>query len=334
MLVRLRLSSGRGALSSLAMAAAVVWIGCASASAADYPTRPVTLVVAFPPGGGADTQARLIAKGLTERLGKPVVVENRPGAGGALGTAAVARAAPDGYTLLMGSSSTLVLEPLLRPDSGFDAQRDFAPVAVTAEMLLVLTVSPALGVRSVPEFLALARKKPGQMTYASFGVGTTGHLAGEMLKTAAHVDLVHVPYKGSPEALIDLIGGQVSSAFTTTVSAMGNIRAGKVVPLAVTGSKRLPTLPKVPTLAESGVPGFNLEIWFAVLAPSKVPAEVLARVSREIVSVLKSADVTRAVEEQGGIVIAGEPGQVMQRLRTDVASLSALVKAANLRVDE
>jgi tripartite-type tricarboxylate transporter receptor subunit TctC len=316
------------------MAVVIACVGCTGVSAADYPARPVTLVVAFPPGGGADTQARLIAKGLAGRLGKRVVVENRPGAGGALGTSAAARAAPDGYTLLIGSSSTLVLEPLLRPGSGIDALHDFAPITVTAEMPLVLTVSPALGLRSVAEFLALARKKPGRMSYASFGVGTTAHLAGEMLKTAAHVDLVHVPYKGSPEALIDLIGGQVSSAFTTTLSAMGNIRAGKVVPLAVTGSKRLPTLPKVPTLGESGVPGFNLEIWFAVLAPSKVPPEILARLSKEIVSVLKSADVTRAVEEQGGIVIASEPGQVTQRLRTDAASISQLVKAANLRINE
>jgi tripartite-type tricarboxylate transporter receptor subunit TctC len=328
------MNSCRSALIQLAMSAALAWLGCANASGADYPTRPVSLVVAFPPGGGADTQARLIAKGLAERLGKPVVVENRPGAGGALGTSVVARAAPDGHTLLIGSSSTLVLEPLLRPDSGIDALRDFAPVTVAAEMPLVLTVSPTLGVRTVSEFLALARKKPRQFTYASFGVGTTAHLAGEMLKTSAHVDLVHVPYKGSPEALVDLIGGQVSCAFTTTISAMGNIRAGKVVPLAVTGSKRLPTLPKVPTLAESGVPGFNLEIWFAVLAPAKVPPEVLARLSKEIVSVLRSTDVTRAVEEQGGIVIASEPGEVTRRLRTDVASISRLVKAANLHIAE
>jgi tripartite-type tricarboxylate transporter receptor subunit TctC len=304
------------------------------ASAADYPTRPITLVVAFPPGGGADTQARLIAKGLTERLGRPVVVENRPGAGGAIATSAVARAAPDGYTLLIGSSSTLVLEPMLRPDSGFDAQRDFAAITVTAEMPLVLTVSPRLGVRTLSEFLALARQKPGQLTFASFGVGTTAHLVGEMLKASARVDLVHVPYKGSPEALIDLIGGQVSAAFTTTISAMGNIRAGKIVPLAVTGSKRLPTLPNVPTLAESGVSGISLEIWFAVLAPSKVPHEVLARLSKEIVSILKSPEVTRSIEEQGGIVIASDPGEVTQRLRSDVASISQLIKAANLRIDQ
>jgi tripartite-type tricarboxylate transporter receptor subunit TctC len=321
-------------MSKLVIVGVLTFVGCMAASAADYPTRPITIVVAFPPGGGADTQARLVAKGLTQRLGKPVVIENRPGAGGTVATSAVSRAAPDGYTLLIGSSSTLVLEPLLRSNAGFDPRRSFAPITVTAEMPLVLTVSPALGVKNLSELLTLARHKPGQLTYASFGVGTTAHLAGEMLKTSAKVDLVHVPYKGGPEALMDLIGRQVSAAFTTTISAMGNIRAGNVVPLAVTGSKRLPALPNVPTLTESGVPGFNFEIWFAVLAPSRTPPEILSLLSKNIIGILRSPEVTRSIEEQGGLVIASEPGEVMQRLQSDIGSVSKLIKTANLRVYE
>lgn len=323
-----------GSLAKVAIVSVLAQIAWTSTSAADYPTKPITLVVAFPPGGGADTQARLIAKGLTERLGKPVVVENRPGAGGAIATTAVARAAPDGYTLLIGSSSTLVLEPILRPHPGFDAGRDFAPISMTAEMPLLLSASPSLGVKNVSDLLALARQRPGQLTYASFGAGTTAHLAGEMLKASAHVDLVHVPYKGSSAALVDLIGGQVSTAFTTPLSAMGNIRAGKVMPLAVTGSSRVPALPNVPTLAESGVSGFNLEIWFAVLAPSKTPPNILARLNGEIVSILRSVEVTRSIEEHGGVVVASDPGEVTRRIQAEFTSISRLVKSANLRLDE
>ena len=324
----------RGGTIKLVIFATLTLIGWVAALAADYPTKAITIVVPFPPGGASDIQARLIAKGLTERLGKPVVIDNRPGAGGRIGTGVAARAAPDGHTLLIGGFSTLVLEPLLRTNVGYDPQRDFAPITVIAEMPLVLVASPSLGVKTVSELLALARQKPGQLTYASFGAGSAAHLAGEMLKASAQVDLVHVPYKGGPLALTDVIGGHVSTAFVTPFTAMANIRAGKVAVLAVTGSNRLPALPNVPTLAESGVSGFRLDTWTAIFVPAKTPREITARLSKEIVAILKSPEVTRSVEDQGGFVVASDPDEVSQRMQSDFASFSRLVKAVNLRIDE
>lgn len=324
----------RSATIELAIFATLTLLGWVAALAADYPTRAVTIVVPFSPGGAADIQARLIAKGLAERLGKPVVIDNRPGAGGRVGAGAVARAAPDGHTLLFSGFSILVLEPMLRTNVGYDPHRDFAPITVIAEYPLVLVALPSLGVKNVSELLALAKQKPGQLTYASFGAGSAGHLAGEMLKVAAQVDLVHVPYKGGAPALMDLIGGHVSTAFLTPFSTMASIRAGKVAALATTGLNRIPALPNVPTLAESGVSGFKLEVWTAIVVPAKTPREVTARLSKEIVAVLKSAEVTRSIEDQGGVVVASDAGEVSRRMQSDFASISRLVKAVNLRMDE
>jgi len=305
----------------------------AVACAIDYPTKTLTLIVPWPPGGSTDVQGRLIAKGLRERLGKPVVVENRSGAGGRIGAGVAARAAADGHTLLL-TGSNLVMDWVVRTNVAFDPQRDFAPVALIAEMPLILVVSPSLGVKNVSELLELARQKPGQVTYASWGPGTTTHLAGEMLKAAAQVDLLHVPYKGGTPALLDVIGGQVSVGFVTPLTAMANIRAGKLPALAVTGSKRLPALPKVPTLAESGVSGVELGIWSAIMVPAKTPREIIARLSKEIVAVAQSAEFGRSIQDQGGFVVASGPEEVSRRMQSDFASISRLVNALKLRVDE
>ena len=304
-----------------------------AAYALDYPTKTITIIVPFSPGGAADTQARLIAKGLSERLSTPVVVENRPGAGGDIGAGIAARAAADGYTLLL-TGSNLVLNGILHTNLGFDPVRDLAPVALVAEGPLVLVASPSLGVKNVSALLELARQKSGQLAYASFGSDTHSHLAGEMLKAAAHVDLLHVPYKGGAPALLAVVSGQVPLAFVTALTAQESIRAGTVIGLAVTGSRRLPSLRNVPTLEESSIPGIELEMWSAILAPAKTPREVIARLSREIVAVVRSAEFTRFMEDQGGSIITSGPDEVNRRMQSDYESLSRLVKAINLKVDE
>ena len=317
----------------LACCAMLVLMCPAMAHANEYPTRTVTIIVAFPPGGAADQQARLIAHGLTERLGKPVIVENHAGASGEIGANIAARSAADGHTLLLGTS-TMLIDQILLPHQRFDVVRDFAPVALIAEGPLVLVASPSLGIKTVSELLTLARQHPGQLAYASFGAGTHGHLAGEMLKAATHVDLLHVPYKGGAPALAAVLGGHVAVAFVTALTAGENIRAGKLAGLAVTGSRRLPSLPDVPTMAEAGVPGYELELWSAILAPANTPPELIARLNTEIVAVIRSADFTRFMAEQGGFIVTSRPEEVSRRIQADLAKLSRQVKAVDLKLDE
>jgi tripartite-type tricarboxylate transporter receptor subunit TctC len=305
----------------------------AVARAVDYPARTVTIIVPFPPGGSTDLQGRLIASGLSERLGRPVIVENRAGAGGDVGSGIAARAAADGYTLLL-AGSTLVIEQVLGSNLGFDPERDLAPVALIAEGPLILVASPPLGVKNVSELLTLARQHPGQLAYASFGSGSHSHLAGELLKASAGVDLLHVPYKGGAPALLAVMGGQVAAGIVTPLTAMESIRAGKVSALAVTGSRRLPSLPSVPTLAESGVSGIELEMWSAIFVPAKTPRKIIARLSKEIVAVVQSSEVTRTIEDQGAFVVASGPDEVSGRVHSDFASLSRQVKTINFKVVE
>ncbi|HEY5282168.1 MAG TPA: tripartite tricarboxylate transporter substrate-binding protein [Polyangia bacterium] len=302
------------------------------ARAAAFPTRAVTIIVPSATGGAIDVQARLIAKGLSERLGQPVIVENRAGAGGEIGAGIVARAAADGYTWLLGSSN-LVIEQILRKDLGFDAEHDLAPVALIAVGPLMLIASPTLGVNSVSDLLALARQKPGQLAYASFGSGTHAHLAGEMFKAAANVDLLHVPFKGGAPALLAVMGGQVEVGFVTPFTAIESIRAGRVSALAVTSSRRLPSLAGVPTMAESGLPGIDLELWSAMFVPAKTPREIITHLSNEIIVVVKSDEVARTIEDRGGFIITSGPDEVSRRIRAEFAVTSRLVKAVNLNVD-
>jgi len=305
----------------------------ALACAAEYPTRAVKIIVPSSSGGAVDVEARLIAKGLSERLGQPVIVENRAGAGGEIGAGIVARAPADGYTLLLGSSN-LVIEQILRKDLGFDAEHDLAPVALIAVGPLILIASPALGVKNVSDLVALARQKPGQLTYASFGSGTHAHLAGEMLNAAANVDLLHIPFKGGAPALLAVMGGQVAVGFVTPFTAIGSIRAGRVSALAVTASRRLPSLPGVPTMADCGLPGIDLELWSAMFAPAKTPREIIVRLSNEIIAVVKSDEVARTIENRGAFIVTTGPDEVSRRIRLEFAATSRLVKAVNLKVDE
>jgi tripartite-type tricarboxylate transporter receptor subunit TctC len=301
--------------------------------AIDYPTRAITLIVPFVAGGTLDTQARLVAAGLGERLGKPVIVENRPGAGGSIGTGLVAHAPPDGYTLLMGALY-LALEPALRSDLGYDPLRDFAPVALVAQSPLILVVPGSSPARTVGEFLAQSRTHPESLSYGSPGPGTAGHVLGELFKARTRLDMVHVPYKGEIQAVTDTVGGRLSMMFVNTMAAMPQIRGGRLRALGVTGAKRLDVLADVPTLAETGVPGLDLLFWSGVLAPVGTPAEVIRRLHEEIVAVIKSATFAGAMENLGASVILSTPAEFGQRIRADSDSMIRLVKETGLELKQ
>jgi tripartite-type tricarboxylate transporter receptor subunit TctC len=316
--------------------ACVVVLGLLSVEAGfaiDYPTRTITIVVPFVAGGSLDTQARLIAAGLGERLGKPVIVENRPGAGGSIGTGLVAHAPPDGYTLLMGVLY-LALEPALRSNLGYDPLRDFAPVAPVAESPLILVVPGSSPAKTIGEFLAHSRSSSESLSFGSPGLGTAGHVLGELFKARTRLDMVHVPYKGEIQAVTDSIGGRLSMMFVNTVAAMPQIRSGRLRALGVTGAKRLDVLADVPTLAEAGVPGLDLLFWSGVPAPAGTPVDVVHRLHEEIAAVTRSAIFTAAMENLGATVIFSTPRDFGQRIRTDSDSMVRLAKETGLQLKQ
>lgn len=270
----------RAGATRLACALVLGLLSVEAGFAIDYPTRTITLVVPFVAGGSLDTQARLIAAGLGERLGKPVIVENRTGAGGSIGTEFVAHSKPDGHTLLMGALY-LALEPALRPNLGFDPMRDFAPIALVAQSPLILVVPASSPVRTLGEFLSHSRKNPASLSFGSPGPGTAGHVLGELFKAHTHLDMVHVPYKGEIQALTDVISGRVSMMFVNTVAGIPQIRSGRLRALGVTGTKRLGVLADVPTLAQAGVSGMDLLFWSGVLAPRDTNPDVIRRLNVE-----------------------------------------------------
>jgi tripartite-type tricarboxylate transporter receptor subunit TctC len=316
----------------LAVAAASLVALPLAVQAQDYPTRPIRLVVPFPPGGPTDVLARIVASRLGERLGQPVVVDNKPGASGMIGADLVAKAAPDGYTLL-ANASIHVINPSLYAKTSYDAIADFAPVSNLADVPLVLAVNPKLAARTVKELVALAKSSKPSLAFASAGNATSQHLAGEAFKIAAGIDMLHVPYKGSAPALTDLIGGQVQLMFDSLPSSMPHLKAGTIRPLAVTTAKRSSALPEVPTVAESGYPGFDISTWYGVWAPAATPPEVVQRLSREIAAIVRLPDVRTQFAGLGAEPVGNTPEEFAAFAKAEQAKWAGIVKRSGAKVD-
>ena len=305
----------------------------ASSAMAAYPEKPITLVVPYPAGGATDTLARKLAEPLSKALGQNVLVENKAGAGTAIGAAAVARSPADGYALLISSNTTFTVNPALKSKLQYDPAKDFEGIGVIGTSPLVLLANPSLPANNVQELVALAKKEPGKLSFGSFGNGTTAHLAGEMFKVMAGVDIVHVPYKGSAPAMNDLIGGQIPLTFDTNVASMPQLAAGKVKAIAITAKQRYPQLPNVPTMAESGYPDYEMVPWVVIVAPKGLPDDVRKKLSGALESVMKQpavqADMTKA-----GLVVNFEPGSAYaERVAKELPLLKEYVKKANIPVE-
>ena len=297
-----------------------------------YPTKAITLVAAFAPGGGTDTAARLIAKELAVELGQPVVVDNRAGAGGAIGATSVARAAPDGYTLLLGTGSELVVLPAVRSKPPYDTLKEFEPVAEVGTVTLMLVAHPSVPANTVQELIALARANPGQLTYASFGIGSTNHLIGEFFTSKTGTNLLHVPYKGSAAAATDLLSGEVKLAFETMTVAVPLVKGGKLKALAVLSPSRSPRMPDLPTLEESGV-AVATEGWMGVLAPKNTPPAIVERLNKAINKVLAMPAVKNAFDERGVTVVPTTPQQFGDFIGNEIKRWTAVVKTSGVQVD-
>ena len=296
-----------------------------------YPTRPVKLLVPFTPGGGTDILARIVGAKMSESMGQQVVVDNRPGGNTLIATEIVARAAPDGHTLILQTNNLAANPTLYRGKMPFDTLKDLAPVSLVAGNPHVLVIHPSLPAKTLREFIALAKQKPGTITFASAGAGTVNHLSGELLKQLAGIDLLHVPYKGSGSVMPDLLGGQVSSLFAAMPTVTENIRAGRLRAIAVTTPKRFRGLPDVPTIAESGYPGYNFSSWFGVLAPAKTPQPVIARLHTEIIKSLKDPGVQQRLENYE--IFGSTPEELAYFIRVEIEKTAKVIRAAGATLD-
>ncbi len=308
----------------------LAWVQAADTS--NYPAKPIRVIAPSSPGSGVDIVSRLVAQKLGANLGQQVVVENRAGAGGNLGAEVAAKAAPDGYTLFMATPSHAI-NPALYRKLNYDSIRDFSPVGLVMTGQYVLVAHPSLPAKSVKELIALARARPGQLNYASAGNGNATHLAGELLKSLAKVDIVHVAYKGSGPALVDLISGQVHFMFPNLVNSLPHIATGRLRALAVTGAKRATAAPLIPTLIEAGVPGYTVMSWYGMLAPAGTPQAVIGRLNSELVKVLRSPDVKERLAGQGADPAEGTPEEFSAFLREEIAKWGKVVKAANISAE-
>lgn len=313
---------------------AATWlIASAACAQGSYPTRVVTLVVPFPPGGGTDTGARIVAQKLGAKWGQTVIVENKGGAAGSIGADMVAKAKPDGYTLLMGNIGTQAINPSLYKKLPYDPNTAFAPISLVAELPLAMMVNPAVPAKTPKEFVALAKSQPGKLTYSSSGAGGAPHLAAEMFKESTGTYILHVPYRGGGPAIGDLLAGHVQLSFMTVLEASGHIKAGKLRALAVTGAKRVGALPDVPTLSETAVPGFNSISWIGLLAPSGTPRDVVEKISADVREILASDEVKTKLLELGAIPSGNTPAQFQQMIDTDRKRYAQVIKDKNITLD-
>ena len=300
--------------------------------AADYPSKPLRLVVTFPPGGAADILARTISPKLAEQLRQPIVVENRPGANGAIGLELVAKSPADGHTLALGFTTGLAINPVLSKVA-YDPKKDFAPVSLIARTPMALIVTPSFPANSVKELISFVKAAQNKISYATPGTGNPNHLAGEMFKSAAGVDLVHVPYKGAGPAMADVMGGHVPIAFVTLAAALPQIRAGKLKPLAITSDRRWSALPEVPTMTEAGLSGLEVVEWLGILAPARTPVAAIARLNEEIAATVRSPEIQTRLTEQGLEPVTTTSDEFAAIIRTDIERLSKAIKLTGIRAE-
>jgi tripartite-type tricarboxylate transporter receptor subunit TctC len=317
----------------IAIAACVVTVLGTTHAQERYPSRPLRLVVPFAPGGSTDIFARLIADRLAAPLGYPVVVENRSGAAGNIGAEAVARSAPDGYTLLMATTGVMAINNAMYRNMTYDAAKDFEPVVFVASITNVLIVPPELAAASVAELIALAKSQPGKLSFASAGAGTSTHMSAELFKSMSRTDILHIPYKGSGQALPDLMSGRVSMMFENMPGAVSHIKAGKVRALAVTGLRRASAMPELPTIAESGVAGYESLSWSGIAVPAGTPRAVVERLNRDINAILVSPDMRQKLAEQGADAMGGPPEAFGEHMRNEREKWSRLIRANNIVVN-
>ena len=303
------------------------------ATAQNYPARSIRLVVHSSPGGSSDILGRLIAQRLTESLGQQVVVENRAGASGNIGTEAVAKSPPDGYTLLLGFDGTMVINPHVFPNLPFDTLRDFAPVTKLGDATIILVAHPSVPANTLPELIAYSKTQPGGLAYGTSGTGGTPHLAGEMLKQRSGANLVHVPYKGGGQAITDVVGGQIPLVYTAIATAQQYVKTGRLKAIGVSSEKRSPALTNVPTFDESGQPGFVVSSWTGILAPAKTPKPIVDRLQKEIAAVLADPDVKGRYDVLGIEVVANTPAEFAEQIKADLARWEKVVKQANIKVE-
>src|SRR5512135_3563877 len=304
-----------------------------NAFAQAYPSRPIHLVVPFPAGGPTDVIARAIGQKLSDAVGQPVVIDNKPGAGGAIGSEAVARSAPDGYTVVIGTSSTHSIGPALNPKTPYKVERDFAPVSLVATAPNVLIVSPKLAANNVRELIAMAKAQPGKLNYATSGVGTIVHLSSVLFANMAGIDIVHVPYTGVTQALPDIMNGQIALMFDNIVGVLPRVKAGQEKAIAVARLKRSPLAPNIPAVSESGLPGYESETYFGIFAPAGTPEAVVTKLSQDLAQVLKRPDLKELLATQGAEAMGSDPAKLAAVVRADTAKWEKVIKAAGVKLE-
>ena len=320
-------------LFTLALTMALTLAEPSPAHAQTWPAKPVRIVVPFSPGGFADSSARAIADRLAARLGQPVVVENRPGAGGNIGAELVAKSAPDGYTLQLAYDGTIVVNPHVYSKLGFDPIKDFAPVTKLGDAAVIIVAHPSVPANNLRELIALAKAKPGTLNFGSSGTGGSAHLACEMLNQRAGIDLIHVPYKGGGQAITDVVGGQIPLVCTAIATAQQFVKSGKLKALGLSSEKRDPTMPDVPTFAESGLPGFVVNSWVGVLAPAHTPRAIIDRLQTEIAAVLQLPEVRTRYAVLGIDPVGNKPDEYAAQIKADLENWGPVVKKANVRIE-
>lgn len=322
-------------LSQILLAAGVLGVAtCAitnSTLAQNYPTRPIRLLVAYPPGGGSDTLARIVAPRLVQLVGQQVVVDNRPGAAGNIATEIASRAQPDGYTLLWGFSTPLVVNPGLYRNLPFDTEKDFEPIVLLGSAQFILVTHRSVLANSLPELITLIKSKPGQFNYSSAGVGSPNHLAAELFKGRAGLDIVHVPYKGGGPASVAVLSGEVKMLFGSFASSLPHVKTGRLKALTVTGPKRSPEAPDIPTMHESGFPGFDVRAWYGVLAPARTSKAIVARLNREVLKILSMPDVVEGLKREGLEPAGGTPAEFAAHIKAEKALWAKVIKDAGIK---